>query len=134
MPFLNKTVLMGNLGKDPELRYLPNGTATTRISVAYTEKWIDKTTREPKERTEWFSVQLYGGQAETVTRYMKAGDCIMVWGRFQSRSYQDKHGVERTVYDLIADEMCIIHTKNHRDTVATDDEVSVSGGLHDYLP
>ena len=76
MPYVNKIEIMGNLGKDPELRYLADQTATTSISIAYTEKWRDKKTGQPQESTEWFTVVLYGRHAETVCAYMKKGDCI----------------------------------------------------------
>ena len=102
---------MGNLGKDPELRYLANQTPVTSVSIAYTEKWRDKQTGEQKERTEWFTAVIYGKQAETVCRYMKKGDCLMVIGKLQSRRYTDSHGMEKTVYEIITNEMVLIHTK-----------------------
>ena len=117
MPYLNRIEVMGNLGKDPELRYLPNQTTVTSISVAYTEKWRDKTNNEPRERIEWFTVVLYGKQAETVCRYMKKGDCLWVAGKMQSRRY-DHQGVEKTVYEIIVGEMQIIHTKQQGETAA----------------
>lgn len=117
MPYLNRIEVMGNLGKDPELRYLPNQTPVTSISVAYTEKWRDKATNEPRERIEWFTVVLYGKQAETVCRFMKKGDCLWVAGKLQSRRY-DHHGIEKTVYEIIANEMQIIHTKQQNEAAA----------------
>ena len=117
MPYLNRIEVMGNLGKDPELRYLPNQTPVTSISVAYTEKGRDKTNNEPRERIEWFTVVLYGKQAETVCRYMKKGDCLWVAGKMQSRRY-DHQGVEKTVYEIIVGEMQIIHTKQQGETAA----------------
>ena len=117
MPYLNRIEVMGNLGKDPELRYLPNQTPVTSISVAYTEKWRDKTNNEPRERIEWFTVVLYGKQAETVCRYMKKGDCLWVAGKMQSRRY-DHQGVEKTVYEIIVGEMQIIHTKQQGEAAA----------------
>ena len=71
MPYLNRIEVMGNLGKDPELRYLPNQTPVTSISVAYTEKWRDKTNNEPRERIEWFTVVLYGKQRALSCRVSK---------------------------------------------------------------
>lgn len=110
MPYLNRIEVMGNLGKDPELRYTPAGTAVTSISLAYTERWTDKTTNERKERTEWFTAVLYGQQAETVCCYMKKGDCLLVCGKLKSRRYTSQ-GVEKTVYEIIVDEMQMIHTR-----------------------
>lgn len=80
MPYVNKIEIMGNLGRNPELRYMPDGRAVTNVSVAVQKTWNDRETREQKERTEWFSVILYGGQAETVCRLMEKGDCLQVWG------------------------------------------------------
>ena len=132
MPYLNRIEVMGNLGKDPELRYLPNQTPVTSISVAYTEKWRDKKTGQPQESTEWFTVVLYGRQAETVCGYMKKGDCIMVWGKMKSRRYTGKDGIERTVHEVIANEMQIINTRQN--TAATPQaNAPLSGGLHDLM-
>lgn len=110
MPYLNRIEVMGNLGKDPELRYLANQTPVTSVSIAYTEKWRDKATNEQRERIEWFTAVLYGKQAETVCRYMKKGDCIWVAGKMQSRKYEHQ-GAEKTVYEIMVSDMQIIHTK-----------------------
>lgn len=120
---------MGNLGKDPELRYLSNEMPVTNVSIAYTEKWRDKRTGEPKERIEWFTAIVYGKQAETICRYMKKGDCLMVIGKLQSRRYTDSHGVEKTVYEIITNEMQIIHTKQ---TVQDTSEMPSANSL-EYL-
>ena len=132
MPYVNKIEIMGNLGKDPELRYLADQTATTSISVAYTEKWRDKKTGQPPESTEWFTVVLYGRQAETVCGYMKKGDCIMVWGKMKSRRYTGKDGIERTVHEVIANEMQIINTRQNT-TATPQANAPLSGGLHDLM-
>jgi len=132
MPYLNRIEVMGNLGKDPELRYLPNQTPVTSISVAYTEKWRDKKTGQPQESTEWFTVVLYGRQAETVCGYMKKGDCIMVWGKMKSRRYTGKDGIERTVHEVIANEMQIINTRQNT-TATPQANAPLSGGLHDLM-
>ena len=102
---------MGNLGKDPELRYLPNGKATTTLSIAYAEKWRDRETNDLRERIEWFTAVLYDKQAETVCKYMKKGDCIFVIGKFQSRIYKDRQQIERIAHEIIVAEMQIIHTR-----------------------
>ena len=132
MPYLNRIEVMGNLGKDPELRYLPNQTPVTSISIAYTEKWRDKKTGQPQESTEWFTVVLYGRQAETVCGYMKKGDCIMVWGKMKSRRYTGKDGIERTVHEVIANEMQIINTRQNT-TATPQANAPLSGGLHDLM-
>lgn len=113
MPFANKVQLIGNLGHDPQLRYFTNGHATVRLSVAYTEKWTDKTTGQPGERTDWFTVNLYGRPAETVCAYMKKGDCIAVWGKLKTRNYTDKDGISRSLLEIEAAEMQIIKTRQN---------------------
>ena len=132
MASVNRVIIVGNLGKDPELRYLADQTATTSISVAYTEKWRDKKTGQPQESTEWFTVVLYGRQAETVCGYMKKGDCIMVWGKMKSRRYTGKDGIERTVHEVIANEMQIINTRQNT-TATPQANAPLSGGLHDLM-
>lgn len=125
MPYLNKIEVMGNLGKDPELRYLPNGKPTTTVSIAYSEKWRDRETDEQRERIEWFIAVLYDKQAETVCKYMKKGDCIFVIGKMQSRFYKDRQQIERTAHEIIVTEMQIIHTRQQ--------SVAAPTGLPDYL-
>ncbi|MDO4641716.1 MAG: single-stranded DNA-binding protein [Neisseria sp.] len=116
MPSVNKIELMGNLGKDPVLRSLPDGTAATKISIACSEKWTDKQTGEIKEHIEWFPVLLYGRQAEVVCRYMKKGDCIQVWGKQRTRQYTDHEGAQRKVTEVYAAEMQIIYTANRQES------------------
>lgn len=125
MPYDNRIHLMGNLGKTPELRHFTNGNAVTTVSVAYTEKWTDKNSHEPRERTDWFTVHLYGRHAETVCKFMKSGDCIAVWGRLKNRNYTDKSGIERNVVEIEADDMQIIRTKQ---AAAPEAEHPATGG------
>ncbi|TJW98822.1 single-stranded DNA-binding protein, partial [Neisseria gonorrhoeae] len=83
MMFYNRIQIMGNLGKDPEIRYFADGTPSAKLSVAYTEKWRDKQTGEPRERTEWFTVLLTKNQAETAAKYLHKGDTVQVAGKMQ---------------------------------------------------
>lgn len=124
MPYVNKIEIMGNLGHDPELRYMPDGKAVTNVSVAVQKTWNDRETGGQKERTEWFTVVLYGGQAETVCRLMGTGDCLQVWGELQSRPVRGRDGLDKTVYEVIGKEMQIIRTAPRE---------KVSGGLHDMM-
>ena len=121
MPYVNKIEVMGNLGKDPELRYLPDQTPTTSISIAYTEKWRDKSGQQ-QEATEWFTAVLYGRQAETVCTHMKKGDCIAVWGKMKSRKYLDRDKVERTVHEIVVADMQIIVTRQTAEAAASPEE------------
>ncbi len=109
MPYLNKISVMGNLGKTPELRYFNDGTPTTSISIAYSEKWKDSKSGEQKESTEWFTAVLYHKQAELVCQYMQKGDCIQVHGKLRSRTYQ-KDAETIRIFEVIVDQMEIIRT------------------------
>lgn len=109
MPYLNRISVMGNLGRHPELRYFSDGTPTTTLSIAYTEKWKDTQTGEQKESTEWFNAILYRKQAELVCQYMQKGDCIQVHGKIKSRTYQ-KDGQDIRVFEIIVDQMEMIRT------------------------
>jgi single-strand DNA-binding protein len=105
MASLNKVQIIGNLGRDPETRYMPNGDAVTNIAVATTETWKDKSTGEKKEATEWHRITFYRKLAEVVAQYMKKGSSIYVEGRLQTRKWTDKDGVERYTTEIIADTM-----------------------------
>ena len=101
---LNKVILIGRLGKDPETRYMPNGEAVCNFSVATSESWKDQSGQR-QERTEWHNITMYRRLAEIAGQYLKKGSQVYLEGRIQSRKYQDKNGVERTAYDIIANEM-----------------------------
>ncbi|EMR8360518.1 TPA: single-stranded DNA-binding protein [Neisseria gonorrhoeae] len=118
--FYNRIQIMGNLGKDPEIRYFADGTPSAKLSVAYTEKWRDKQTGEPRERTEWFTVLLTKNQAETAAKYLHKGDTVQVAGKMQSRHYTDKDGAERTVYEIHTNELLIIKTRKSNDLEQAD--------------
>ena len=97
---INKVILIGNLGSDPELRHLPNGTAVVNISVATSDSWRDKATGETQEHTEWHRVSFFDRQAEVIGEYMRKGHKIYVEGRLRTRKYQDKDGNERYATDI----------------------------------
>lgn len=105
MASVNKVILVGNLGRDPETRYMPNGDAVTNIAVATTESWKDKNTGEKKELTEWHRITFYRKLAEIAGQYLKKGSQVYVEGRLQTRQYTDKDGVERYTTEIIADMM-----------------------------
>ena len=94
MGSVNKVILVGNLGRDAELRYTPGGAAIAKFSLATTEKWTDKS-GSPQERTEWHNVDLWGKQAETLNEYLRKGKQVYVEGRLQTDEYTDKEGVKR---------------------------------------
>lgn len=109
---LNKVILIGRLGRDPELRYMPNGEAVCNFSVATGESWTDKNTGQRVERTEWHNITLYRRLAEVAGQYLKKGSQVYLEGRIQSRKYTDKQGVERTAYDIVCSEMKMLDSKN----------------------
>src|ERR1035437_7371494 len=95
MASVNKVILIGNLGKDPETRYMPNGAADTNITMATTDTWKDKTSGEKQEKTEWYRVTFYRRLAEIVGEYLKKGSQVYVEGRLETRKWQDKEGKDR---------------------------------------
>ena len=101
---LNKVILIGRLGKDPETRYMPNGEAVCNFSVATSEAWNDRNGQR-QERTEWHNITMYRRLAEIAGQYLKKGSQVYLEGKIQSRKYTDKNGAERTAYDIIANEM-----------------------------
>lgn len=101
---LNKVILIGRLGRDPEVRYMPNGEAVCNFSVATSETWNDRNGQRV-ERTEWHNITMYRRLAEIAGQYLRKGSQVYLEGRIQSRKYQGKDGIERTAYDIIANEM-----------------------------
>jgi single-strand DNA-binding protein len=94
MGSVNKVILVGNLGRDAELRYTPGGAAVAKFSLATTEKWNDKSGSQ-QERTEWHNIDLWGKQAETLTEYLRKGKQVYIEGRLQTDEYTDKEGIKR---------------------------------------
>lgn len=101
---LNKVVLIGRLGRDPEVRYMPNGEAVCNFSVATSEAWNDRNGQR-QERTEWHNITMYRRLAEIAGQYLKKGSQVYLEGKIQTRKYTDKNGIERTAYDIIINEM-----------------------------
>ena len=101
---LNKVILIGRLGRDPETRFMPNGEAVCNFSVATSEKYTDKNGQR-QEVTEWHNVTMYRKLAEIAGQYLTKGSQVYLEGKIQSRKYQGKDGIERTAYDIIANEM-----------------------------
>ena len=124
MASVNKVILVGNLGADPETRYMPNGDAVANIRLATTESWKDKATGDKKELTEWHRVVFYRKLAEIVGQYLKKGSAVYVEGRIRTRKWQDKEGQERYTTEIEANEMQML---GGRQNVA-----SSSGGEAEY--
>lgn len=109
---LNKVMLIGNLGRDPEVRYMPNGEAVANFSIATSESWNDRQSGQRVERTEWHNITMYRRLAEIAGQYLKKGSQVYIEGRIQSRKYTDKDGIERTAYDIIGNEMKMLGSRN----------------------
>ena len=101
---LNQVQLIGRLGRDPEVRYMPNGEAVCNFSIATSENWKDANGQK-QERTEWHNITMYRKLAEIAGQYLKKGALVFVQGKIQSRKYVDKNGIERTAYEIICDSM-----------------------------
>lgn len=111
MASVNKVIIVGNLGRDPETRYMPNGEAVTNIAVATTESWKDKTSGEKKELTEWHRITFYRKLAEIAGQYLKKGSQIYIEGRLQTRKWTDKENVERYTTEIVADSMQMLGSR-----------------------
>jgi single-strand DNA-binding protein len=105
MASVNKVIIVGNLGRDPEVRYMPSGDAIANVAVATSYKSKDRNTGEQKELTEWHRISFFGRLAEIVGQYLKKGASVYVEGRLQTRKYTDKDGVEKYATDIIAENM-----------------------------
>lgn len=123
MASVNKVIIVGNLGRDPEIRYMPSGDAIANIAVATSYKSKDRNTGEQKELTEWHRISFFGRLAEIVGQYLKKGSSVYVEGRLQTRKYTDKDGVERYATDIIAENMQMLggagagqHGEHHDDS------------------
>lgn len=102
---VNKVIIVGNLGKDPEVRYMPSGGAVANITVATSEQWKDKQSGEKKENTEWHRVVFFGRLAEIVGEFLKKGSQVYIEGRLQTRKWQGQDGADRFTTEIVASEM-----------------------------
>lgn len=108
MASVNKVILLGNLGRDPEVRYTPSGTAVCNLSVATSRQWKDKTSGERQEEVEWSRVVMYDRLAEVAGEYLKKGRQVYVEGRLKTRKWTDKDGVEKYTTEIVAESMKLI--------------------------
>jgi len=108
---VNKVILVGNLGKDPETRYMPSGSAVTNLTLATSESWKDKQTGENQERTEWHKVAMFGKLAEIAAEYLRKGSQVYIEGKLRTRKWQDKEGKDRWTTEIVADEMNMLGGK-----------------------
>ena len=108
---VNKVILVGNLGKDPETRYMPSGSAVTNLTLATSESWKDKQTGEQQDRTEWHKIAMFGRLAEIAAEYLRKGSQIYIEGKLRTRKWQDKEGKDRYTTEIVADEMQMLGSK-----------------------
>jgi single-strand DNA-binding protein len=108
---VNKVILIGNLGQDPEVRYMPNGNAVANVTLATSESWKDKNSGELQEKTEWHRVVFFRRLAEIVGEYLKKGSKVYVEGRLQTRKWQDQNGQDRYTTEIVADQMQMLDSR-----------------------
>ena len=111
MASVNKVILVGNLGRDPETRYSPDGAAIANVSIATTDRWKDKNSGEMKEATEWHRVVFFNRLAEIAGEYLRKGRPVYIEGRLRTRKYTDKEGVERYTTEIVADQMQMLGSR-----------------------
>ena len=125
-------ILVGNLGRDPEVRYMPNGEAVCNFSIATTDSWKDKSGAK-QERTEWHNIVMYRKLAEIAGEYLKKGRPVYIEGRLQTRKWQTKEGQDRYTTEIIADQMQMLGTRDGGGSnAAYDGGMDQSGGMDDY--
>jgi len=111
MASVNRVFLIGNLGKDPETRFMPDGKPVANITMATSETWKDRNTGEKQEKTEWHKVSFFGPVAEIVGKYLRKGSKIYIEGKLQTRKWQDKDGADRYTTEIVANEMKMLDGK-----------------------
>jgi|TARA_R110000737_G_scaffold352130_1_gene396859 single-strand DNA-binding protein len=124
---VNKVILIGNLGKDPEVRHLENGAAVANFPIATSETYTDKSTGEKKENTDWHDIVVWRGLAEVAEKYLKKGMKIYVEGRLKKRSWQDKEGQTRYTTEVVADQLTILTRPEISDKPSNQPNYSNSG-------
>ncbi|HNZ57587.1 MAG TPA: single-stranded DNA-binding protein [Methylophilaceae bacterium] len=131
MASVNKVILVGNLGRDPEVRFMPNGEAVCNFSIATTDSWKDKSGAK-QERTEWHNIVMYRKLAEIAGEYLKKGRPVYVEGRLQTRKWQTKEGQDRYTTEIIADQMQMLGGRDGGSNASYDGGMDQSSGGNDY--
>ncbi len=120
MASVNMVVLVGRVGKEPEIKALANGNSVANFSVATSETWKDKTSGEKQEKTEWHNITIYGKLADIVGKYVHKGDMLYLRGKLQTRKWTDKAGVDRYTTDVVCDDMTMLGGKKPQGDSATE--------------
>jgi single-strand DNA-binding protein len=140
MPYLNEHIVMGHIGQEPEVRYTSGGRAYAHFSVATTEKWKDKDSGEPRERTDWHNVVVWGKGAEFISEYVGKGDLVMVKAPSRTRKWQDKDGNDRYTTEIVCtrfEHFSLLHSKNEKQSSSGQSQQAASGqqdGFDDDIP
>lgn len=129
MASVNKVIILGNLGRDPETRYMPSGDAMTTVSIATTDTWKDKVTGEKKKTTEWHRVVFFGKLAEIAGQYLRKGSSAYIEGSLRTRKYTDKDGIEKYATDIRADTLQMLGGKP-----TTGDDASYAHDMQNSAP
>jgi len=141
---INKVILIGNLGNDPEIRYTQGGNAVANLSLATSETWRDKTTGETRENTEWHRIVMFGRLGEIAGEYLKKGSKVYIEGRLQTRKWQDKDGNDRYTTEIVGNEMQMLDSRggsgsfddapNYSAPSQSEPPQNTGGGLEDDIP
>lgn len=130
MASVNKVILVGNLGKDPDTRFLPDGKAVCNFSIATTDRWKDKASGETKEATEWHRISAFGRIAEICGEYLRKGSAVYIEGKLKTRKWQDKEGQDRYTTEIIADSMQMLGGKSQGDSAGQREQRPAQSGEH----
>jgi single-strand DNA-binding protein len=140
---INKVILVGNLGADPETRYMPSGGAVTNLRLATSESWKDKNTGDQQERTEWHRVALFGRLAEVAAEYLRKGSQVYIEGKLRTRKWQDRDGHDRFTTEIVANEMQMLGGRggagagapaSQHEPAAVNDDGPPGGDFDDDIP
>ena len=134
---INKVILVGNLGQDPEVKYTAGGDAVTTLSLATSDSWKDKDTGQDQERTEWHRVVMYGRMAETATEYMKKGQMVYIEGRLNTREWEDQNQIKRRTTEIRCDNFTMLGKRSDSSgpvSANPDSSMKPDAGVDDDLP
>lgn len=135
MSGVNKVIIVGFLGGNPEMRSMPNGDAVTNVSIATSETWIDKNSGEKKEKTEWHRVIFFRRQAEIAAQYLKKGSLVYVEGQINTRKWQDKNGQDHYTTEIFGSDLKMLNTKdNNQDSQPKPQKIEVLPDDSDNIP
>ena len=131
---VNKVILVGNLGKDPEVRYMPNGNAVANITLATSESWKDKTSGEQQEKTEWHRIVMFRRLGEIAGEYLKKGSQVYIEGKLQTRKWQDNSGNDRYTTEIVANEMQMLGSRGGSANFASDSAAAPAAAASSAAP